>query len=124
MPGMRPSTVSASLWQTPQAWTRMRISSGPGTGISALYRLEAVRRPSERPSRASWPSCFPFENGFAPSLDGLDEFDQDDERMRNSMHQELRYLLNQSSVRRQASVRRRWDEIMSGARRLMLWNGV
>ena len=32
--GMPPSTVSASLWQTPQAWTLTRMSSGPGTGTS------------------------------------------------------------------------------------------
>src|SRR5271165_7079125 len=34
MPGKRPSTVTESLWQTPQACTRMRISPARGSGIS------------------------------------------------------------------------------------------
>src|SRR5271167_1514873 len=34
MPGKRPSLVITSLWQTPQAWTRILTCSGPGCGIS------------------------------------------------------------------------------------------
>src|ERR1700678_4457420 len=34
MPGKRPYLVMESLWQTPQAWTRMRTWPGPGSGNS------------------------------------------------------------------------------------------
>src|SRR5438309_9159971 len=34
MPGQIPSFVSESLWQTPDACTRMRVWPGPGSGIS------------------------------------------------------------------------------------------
>src|ERR1700745_3140217 len=34
MPGQEPSTVSTSLWQTPQACTLMRTCPAPGSGIS------------------------------------------------------------------------------------------
>src|SRR5262245_65960132 len=33
MPGKRPSLVSASLWQMPQASTLIRTEPGPGSGI-------------------------------------------------------------------------------------------
>lgn len=34
MPGMRPWTVTESLWHTPQALTRNRTSRDPGSGRS------------------------------------------------------------------------------------------
>src|ERR1700722_10462572 len=34
MPGHKPSLVSTSLWQTPQAWAFTCTSPGPGIGIS------------------------------------------------------------------------------------------
>src|SRR5580693_6770123 len=45
-------TVTTSLWQTPQAWTRRRISSGPGTGMSLSSVTNRPPR-SRTPLRAS-----------------------------------------------------------------------
>ena len=42
MPGKRPSLVTTSLWQMPQAWTRMRTWPGPGSGNSFWTNSKAA----------------------------------------------------------------------------------
>jgi hypothetical protein len=62
IPGHKPSLVSASLWQTPQACTLMRTSPAFGSGISRSTISKSA------PGLEICATCIVATSGFAAML--------------------------------------------------------